>query len=478
MPSTTNGVIWSAIERFSVQGVSFLLGIVIARLVTPGEYGLIAMLAIFMAIAQTFIDSGFGNALIQKKDRNEVDYSTVFYFNLIISILIYSILYFCAPIIAQFYNQPQLTSITRWVGLGLIFQGLSLVQRAKLTINIDFKTQAKISLIAVIISGVLGVFLAYKRFGVWALVTQSLVNSILNTILLWCFVRWVPRFVFSIQSFKQLFTFGSRLLLGGVLQTVYLNLYSLIIGKFYNSQDVGYYNRASSIAQYPSINICNIMLRAIYPVQCEHQNDKEWINISFKNYLTTVCFFVFPLMLLMCIIAKPLVTIVLTEKWAECSTLITIIGLGYTLFPLMVLNWQILNVFGRSDLSLKAEVIKKIVALLILFATLPFGLEWMCVGIIIYNILDVIIITRFSKQVIAVSFTEQLKILLPLIFISGVSAFLSCLWYFIKLSNGLYLILISFSFILAFIILCSLFKIKELKLVSTQFLKLKNRISK
>ena len=275
------GVVWSAVERFSVQGIQFVLSIVIARLVAPSEYGLIAMLGIFMAIAQTFIDSGFSNALVQKKDRTEVDFSTVFYFNIVVALLVYLILYFSAPYIALFYKEPLLDIITKWVGVNIIISAFSIVQRAKLTIQLDFKTQAKASLISVVASGVLGIFFAYYGYGVWALVTQALLNNLLDTLLLWLFAHWMPKWKFSYQSFKQLFSFGSKLLLSGLLHSVYLNLYTLVIGRKYSATDVGYYNRSYSIAQYPSVNIVMIISRAIYPLQCEMQDDDERLTRSF-----------------------------------------------------------------------------------------------------------------------------------------------------------------------------------------------------
>lgn len=462
MPSTTNGVIWSAIERFSVQGISFLLSIVIARLVTPGEYGLIAMLAIFMAIAQSFIDSGFGNALIQKKDRNEIDYSTVFYFNTVISIILYGVLYLCAPLIARFYNQPELTSVTRWIGLNLIFISLSIVQRTRLNIDLNFKLQAKVSLAAVIISGIAGITMAYNGRGVWALVFQSLSNNFLSTIFLWVTAKWHPMLVFSTDSFKRLFSFGSKLLASGLLHTIYLNLYSLVIGKFYNAADVGFYNRAYTISQYPSTNIVTIITRAIYPVQCTHQDDDRWLEQNFLSYLRMTCFIVFPLMALLAVIAKPLVLLVLTKKWLPTAELISILSFAYMWYPVMVINNQMLNVKGRSDLFLKAEIIKKIAAVAILCITLPFGIEWLCWGILIYNIFDMIIIIWFAKKVISTGYIYQLQALLPLIIITFLSGGISIITYVMIDNSYAQITIAAILFILAYILGCGIFKLNEL----------------
>ncbi|MDE6482701.1 MAG: lipopolysaccharide biosynthesis protein [Rikenellaceae bacterium] len=421
MSSTTKGVIWSAVERFSVQGVQFLLSIVIARLISPAEYGLIAMLAIFMAVAQTFIDSGFGNALIQKKDRDETDYSTVFYFNILVSVVLYGILFWCAPLIAEFYKQPLLTEVTRWVGLNLILSSFSIVQRTRLSIELNFKAQTKASLASVVISGAIGIYTAYHGWGVWALVVQSLSNNLLVTVLLWVMAKWVPLLKFSIASFKQLFSFGSKLLASALMHTIYLNLYSLVIGRVYNAVDVGYYNRAYSISQYPSTNIVSVICRVIYPVQCEHQHDQAWLEETFLKYLRLSCFVVFPLMILLAVIAKPLVLIVLTEKWLPSAELISILSLAYMWYPVMVLNNQMLNVKGRSDLFLRAEVVKKIVAIAILCATFPFGLRWLCIGVVIYNLLDVCIIVYYTKKVLDTGYMVQIRTLMPVMLLTAVS---------------------------------------------------------
>ena len=425
MSNTTNGVIWSAIERFSVQGVQFLLSIVIARLITPAEYGLIAMLAIFMAVAQTFIDSGFGSALIQKKDRDETDYSTVFYFNILVSVVLYGILFLCAPLIAGFYKQPLLTEVTRWVGLNLIFSSFSIVQRTRLSIELNFKVQTKASLASVVISGAIGIYTAYQGWGVWALVVQSLSNNLLSTLFLWIAAKWRPAIVFSMNSFKRLFSFGSKLLVSALMHTVYLNLYSLVIGKVYNAMDVGYYNRAYTISQYPSTNIVSVICRVIYPVQCEHQHDQTWLEETFLKYLRLSCFVVFPLMVLLAGIAKPLVLLVLTARWLPSAELISILSLAYMWYPVMVINNQMLNVKGRSDLFLRAEIIKKIVAVAILAVTLPFGLRWLCYGVLLYNIFDMWMIIFFTKKVMNTGYLMQIRALMPVTTLTAVSGMMA-----------------------------------------------------
>ena len=249
---TISGVLWSCVERFSVQGIQFVIMVIMARILLPSDYGMIGMLAIFIAIAQTLIDSGFSNALIQKKDRSEIDYSTVFYFNIAVGIVLYFILFFSSPLIARFYNTPELTGLTRVLALNLFINSLAVVQRAILSIKIDFKTQAKASFSAAIISGIVGIVMAYTGFGVWSLAVQTVLNAFVNTVLLWIFSKWIPLKVFSFESFKKLFTFGSKLLASGLLDTIYRNIYTIVIGKKFASTDLGYFTRADQFAQFPS----------------------------------------------------------------------------------------------------------------------------------------------------------------------------------------------------------------------------------
>ena len=465
-------MIWSAIERFSVQVVQFVLTIVLARLVAPSEYGLIAMLTIFIAVAQSFVDSGFSSALVQKKNRTETDFSTVFYFNIAISLILYMILYLSAPYIALYYREPSLELLCKWLGLSLIIQGFSVVQVAKLTISLDFKTQARASLTAVIISGLLGVYLAYSGYGVWALVAQSLLNNILNTSILCLLTKWIPKFIFSVSSLKSLFSFGSKLLLSGLLHTIYINLYSLVIGRKYSATDVGFFNQANLSARFPSVSLMAIISRAIYPIQCKIQDENELLLSSFKQYLRMSCYIIFPVMISMSVLAKPLILVILTDKWLPIADLFMFLCIGYMWIPLMVLNNQILHVKGRTDYFLKAEIIKKIVGLFILVVTMPFGLTVLCIGLLVYNFFDMIIIIYFSKKVINTGYFEQFKSISTILFLSivmGVTIHLSLL-----LISNIYLqlflgILIGLVFYISF---SYWFKIKEFNFLLRKFKKL------
>jgi O-antigen/teichoic acid export membrane protein len=413
------GILWSAIERFSTQGALFVLSIILARIIAPHNFGLLAMLSIFIEIANTFVDSGFSKALVQKQDRTEKDFSTVFFFNIIISIIIYLVLFLTSPYIAAFYNEPILETLTKYVSINIIITSFAVVQRAQLVIRVDFKKQAKYSVIAVLISGLVGVILAYNNYGVWALVVQSLLYNLIDTLLYIFNVRWIPRSFFSVESFKCLFGFGSKLLFSGLLHTIYLNLYSIVIGKFYSATNVGYYNRANVLAQFPSLNLVQIMSRAIFPIQCQLQNEESRLQQSLLSYLRYSCFIVFPLMVGLASLSDPFIRLVLTDSWEGAILPLSILSISYMLYPIMHIDSQILVVKGKSDMFLKAESIKKVIAVAILCSTVYLGMIWLCLGIVIYNILDVIIIISFVKKVIHVTYMDHMRNLFP-IFVASI----------------------------------------------------------
>lgn len=423
----TNGILWSAIERFSVQGIQFFLSIVIARLISPSDYGLIAMLSIFLAIAQQFVDSGFANALIQKKDRSDVDFSTVFYANLIIAVVAYAALYVAAPWIADFYSEPKLIAVTRWVGLTVVLMAFSIVQRAKLTIELDFKKQAQVSLVSVIISGICGILLAWKGYGVWALVVQTLVNNFVNSLLLWVFAHWTLRPVFSWTSFRSLFSFGSKLLVVGVLHVLYNNIYTVIIGKKYNASDVGFFNRSQTLANFPSFNISSVVCRAIYPEQCNLQSDRDRLVDSFLRYQRLLAYLVFPAMAMMAVLSAPLIEFVLSERWLPAAGLLPILCMGYVWTPVWATCWQIINTQGRSDLSLKVELICKTISLAVLVATIPFGLRPICYGLALSCLVDVIVIIPYVKKLVGVGYRGIVKNLRSAAMMASISAGVACL---------------------------------------------------
>lgn len=410
---TLRGIWWSTIERFAVQTVSFILGLIIARLLSPSDYGVIAMLAVFIAISQTFVDSGFSTALVRKIDRSESDNSTVFYFNIVVGLAVYVVMFFAAPFIAEFYQTPLLTQVTRVVSVTLIFSSFCVVQQALLTAKMDFKSQAKISLLSAIISGGVGIALAYYGYGVWALVVQTVVASLLRMILLWVFSRWRPRAPFSKSSFRELFSFGSKLLASGLLDTLYNNAYTIVIGKLFSAANLGLYSRANQFAQFPSSNITGIIQRVTFPVLSSIQNEDERLRINYRKLIRMSGFIIFPLMIGLAAVANPLIEILLTEKWIGAVIYLQIICFAMMWFPIHAINLNLLQVKGRSDLFLRVEIIKKIIGVSILCITIPMGLLAMCYGRVVSSLLALIINTYYTGKLINVGFVIQMCDLLP-----------------------------------------------------------------
>ncbi|GAB1416552.1 lipopolysaccharide biosynthesis protein [Paludibacter sp.] len=411
---TVSGVVWSGIERFSTQGVQFIIEMIMARLLMPSDYGLIGMLAIFMAISRTFIDSGFSNALIQKNDRTNDDLSTVFFFNLIVSIVVYLIIYFSAPLIEVFYEAPGLTLVTRVFSLTLIISALSAVSRTILVINVDFKTQAKISLIAIIFSGIIGIYFAKKDFGVWALVWMFIINLSIQTLLYHIYVRWRPNLFFSKSSFKSLFSFGSKLLITNLLSTLYDNLYTIVIGKKFHASDLGYYSKSDQLVRLPSTNIAFIISRVSFPILSQIQNDNQRLALAYKKYLSMSSIIVFPLMIGLATLAKPLIILLFTEKWSGMILLLQILCFDWIWDTMCKININLLLVKGYSNLILKLEVVKRIVSVSILVITLPFGLTWLCIGRVIYSFISVYINSYYTgKTIVDLNYIKQMKIVSP-----------------------------------------------------------------
>lgn len=411
---TTNGLFWSSVERFSNQGVSFVFSIILARILAPRDFGIVAMIGIFFAVAQSFVDSGFSNALVRKTDRREEDLSTCFYFNIGVGIVAYIVLFLIAPFIADFYNQPILSPIIRITGLGVVLNSLCVVQQALFTIRIDFKSQAKVTLSATIISGIVGVVLAYLGYGVWALVWQGVVMSLVRMGLLWLMSKWRPKTGFSKDSFHYLFGYGSKLLASGLLDTIYNNIYPIVIGKFYSPAQLGNYSRALTFAQLPSSNITSILQRVTFPVLSTIQDDMPRLQTNYRRLLKLSAFIVFPLMMGLAAVAFPVIRIILTPKWEGCSLYLQIICFALMLYPIHAINLNLLQVKGRSDLFLRLEVIKKIVGVCIMCITIPLGITAMCIGMVASSLIALFINTFYTGKLIDIGYLKQMCDLLPI----------------------------------------------------------------
>lgn len=415
---TVKGTVWSVIERFSAQAVSFVVMIIMARLLTPREYGLVGMLVIFTEIAQSLVDSGFSQALIRKQDRSQTDNSTVFFFNIAVGAAIYIILFLCAPAIARFYDEPMLTDITRWICLGVVINSFAVVQRALLTVNIDFRTQAKASITSAVLSGIIGIYMASTGFGVWSIVTFQLTHYAFNVVLLWIMSKWRPSLLYSWQSFRLLFGFGSKLAAAGIIDTIYRNIYTIVIGKVFRPTDLGYYTRSTQFSGFMSSNVTGVIQRVTFPVLCSIQNDDERLRSAYRRVLRLSAFLIFPLMTGLAGIAKPLVVILLKEQWAFAGVLLQILCFAMMLYPIHSLNLNLLQVKGRSDLFLKLEIVKKGIGIAIICCTLPFGLVALCYGQILSSVLCLVINTFYTGKLINVGFMLQIRDLLPTLFYS------------------------------------------------------------
>lgn len=415
---TVKGVIWSSVERFSVQGIHFIVMLVVARLLEPKDFGLVGMLTIFMAVSQSLIDSGFSQALIRKIDRTETDQCTVFYFNIVVSICLYLILFLIAPFVADFYNEPQLTSLMRVLCLMVIINSMAVVQRAIYTASLNFKTQAKATFSAAVVSGVVGIYMAWSGYGVWSLVGQQLISATANTLMLWWYSSWRPKLIYSWKSFRELFAFGSNLLLSGLLDTIYNNIYQIVIGKIYSAANLGFFTQAKHISALPSSNINGIIVRVTYPVLSTIQDDDERLSVNYRKLLRTSAFIVFPMMCGLAGISRPLINILLGSKWNFTSILLVPICMAMMWYPIHSINLNLLKVKGRSDLFLRLEIIKKILGVSMLIITAPFGLIVMCYGTVVNSIIALIINTYYTGKLINVGFIRQMMDLAFTLFLS------------------------------------------------------------
>lgn len=438
---TFKGIVWSSVDRFTTQGIAFIFNILIARILLPSDYGVVAMLGIFLAISQAFIDSGFGTALIRKPDRTETDFCTVFYFYIAVSLIFYIILWVAAPYIALFYDIPLLKSVTRVVSLRLVFSSLSGVHNAKLAIDINFKTRAKISIAVTLLTGVIGLWMAYSGYGVWALVMQAVISSLLTSILLWIYVRWMPGLTFSWKSFREMFSFGSKILASGLLDTIYNNVYTLVIGKFFSATSLGVYSKADGFAQFPSSNITGVLQGVTFPVLSSIQNDEDRLASAYKNFLCLSAFIIFPLMVGLAAVADPFIRLVLTDKWEGSIYLMQIICFALMWYPIHAINLNLLQVKGRSDLFLKLEIIKKIQGVIILCVTIPLGLVAMCYGRIVASLLSLVYNTYYTRKLIDYGFGKQMKDLLHILLHSLVMG--AIVWGVVQLLHPLWLKLVA-----------------------------------
>jgi len=406
---TLHALSWSFLESVGLQGVRFVTGIVLARLLFPEQFGLIWMLTIFMAVAQSFLDSGFGAALIQKREASPTDTCSIFYFNIVIGLAAAGLLCLVAPWIAAFYKQPTLTPLTRALSLTIVINSFGLIQNTILIKQINFKIQTKVSLIASGLSGIIAVTLAAKGFGVWSLVVQQISSTFFRTVFLWLLNAWRPALIFSLKSLREMFSFGSRMLASGLLDKIFNNIYLLVIGKLFSATDLGFFTRAWTMQQLPSETLSNMVERVTFPVFSTIQDDSARLKRGLKKALTMLVLVNFPMMIGLAVIARPLVLVLLTEKWAESIPYLQLFCLMGLLYPLHVINLNLLQALGRSDLFLRLEIIKKVLIVINIAVTWRWGISAIIYGMVAMSIISYYLNSYYSSVLIGYAIGEQLR---------------------------------------------------------------------
>lgn len=411
---TKKGLQWSALERFLTQGIQLAITLYLARLLGPTAFGLVGMLAVFIAIANVFVDSGFTSALIRKTDRTESDLVTAFYYNIAMAGLCYFALYISAPLVADFYQQAELKTLLRVLGLAVLINAFTLIPRVKLNVVMDFKTQAKISVLSVLISGPTAIILAINGYGVWALVAQTLLNASCATLLFNIFAPWLPRGRITKHAFNYLFGYGSKLLLSGLLDVIYNNLYQIIIGKKFSPAVVGQFTQANQLASVPVTTLTGIIQRVTFPLFSQLQDDPDRMANAYRQTLKLSALVIFPLIVALGLIAKPLLTSLLGEQWQGAAALLSLLCLGYMLYPIHSINLNLLQVTGRSDLFLKLEVMKKVIGVTVLLLSIPYGVLAMCLGFTLTSYLALLLNTYYTAKLTHLSQWQQCKDILPI----------------------------------------------------------------
>lgn len=464
---TFNSFLWNLSDNFSVQIINFLTGIYMARILSPSDYGLMGMLLVFTAVSDAIMNGGLSTALIRKIDRTEVDMSTAFYFNIITGIVLYMILFLGSSTIASFYDAPVLKDLVKVAAIPFVINAFNLIQRTHMIIRMDFKTQAKYSIASALIKGGAGIGLAYHGWGVWAIAWSGVIGTLTSCMLYWWRSSWKPMLIFSMKSFRELFGFGSKLMLSSVLDVFGNNLYTLIIGKYFSASNLGYYTRAFGYASLPSNVFSGVLSRVTLPMLSQIQNDNDRLAQMYKQLLSLSAFVVFPLMAGLALLAKPLIVVMITDKWLPCAEYLQLLCFAFMLYPVHALNLNLLQVKGRSDLFLRLEIIKKGMMLLLLAVAVPFGIRAICIGAIVASFLSWILNTYYTGKLVKVGFVKQITSLMPVFGYTVVMG--TCIYLVRQTYAGSYvkeLLWGTFAGIGAYISAALLFRSKELRFLS------------
>ncbi len=403
------GVLWKIGEQFGRQIIALTIGVVLARLVAPDQFGAIAMLTVFVAVAEMFIDSGFTQALMRKEDRTQLDCCTVFYFNIFVSIVAYAVLYLIAPWVADFYDMPVLKPLLRVLGFTIVLGSLSGVQGTLFYSKMKFNVLVKYALIAQVIAGGVGIWMAYHGMEVWALVGQQYTSCILNSIFLWMKSDWRPQWMFSFKTLREFFGFGSKLLASGLLETVYSNMYDLFIGKFYNASQLAFFNKAKNQRALVTSTPTSILQSVTFPTLSKLQHDNCALRNGYRRTIRVSAFVIFPLALGMGAVAYPMINVMYTQVWIEAATLLNIIVFAGMLYPLHAINLNLLIVKGRSDYFLKLEIAKKVIGVIAMLITIPISVRAICYGMVVSSVLCLVINTWYTPRLIQYSIWDQCR---------------------------------------------------------------------
>lgn len=412
-------LMWRFAERGGAQLVSFVVSIVLARILVPEDYGAVALITVFTNILQVFVDSGLGTALVQKKDADDLDFSSVFYFNFAVCLILYAGMFIAAPYIADFYKNATLTPVIRVISLTLVISGVKNIQQAYVSRNLLFKRFFYATLGGTIFSAFLGIAMAYNGLGVWALVAQQLSNATIDTIILWLTVKWRPKKAFSWARLRALLGFAWKMLASSLLDTVYNNLRSLIIGRAYSSADLAYYNQGQKFPLVIVTNINTSIDSVLLPVMANEQDDRERVKAMTRKAIQTSSFIMWPAMVGLAVCARPLVSLILTDKWLPCVPFLQIFCVTYAFYPVHTANLNAIKALGRSDMFLKLEIAKKLVGLLSIFITMPFGVLAMAIGLLVTTPVSAFINAFPNRVLLHYSFKDQIKDLAPYIVLSG-----------------------------------------------------------
>ncbi|NBI07037.1 lipopolysaccharide biosynthesis protein [Senegalia massiliensis] len=458
-----SSLFWKLMERSGTQGIQFIVQIVLARLLAPEQFGTIAIVMVFVSVARVFVESGFNTALIQKKDSDEVDFSSVFYISLLIAGALYILIYISAPFISDFYREPILVPVLRVLSLTLFFGVFNSIQNAYIAKNMMFKKLFTSSLGAIIISGVLGIIAAYQGLGVWALVIQQLVNQISITVLLLFIVKWRPKLIFSYKRVKILFSYGWKLLISALLNVLYIELRTLIIGRTYSSSMLGFYNRGEQFPKVIVLNINGSIQSVMLPTLSSYQDNRKKVKDIVRRSIVTSSFMIFPIMIGLAVVAEPLVKIVLTDKWIPSVPFLQIFCISYALMPIHTANLQAINAMGRSDIFLKLEIVKKILGVIILIISIPFGIYAIALGMVINNIIASFINAYPNKQLLNYSYKEQWVDIMPSFLITLVMGTIVYLFNFINIAAWKILTYQVIVGVITYIVLAKVFRLESFR---------------